>query len=121
MNALIDEWRGGNSLLSATRSLPLLLAIAIALTACAGRDTNHPTGATQLVDISLQPARVPPNQQGALMLSTVTGCYMEYVGRGARETVYQFLMAPTQRVPSFDQCLASLRTQPGVTAADIAR
>ena len=96
-------------------------AIVVALTACAARDTNHPVGPAQQVDITLQPARIPPHQDGALMLSTVTGCYVEFVGKTGREPVYRFLLAPTARVPSFDQCLASLRTQPGVTGAELSR
>jgi hypothetical protein len=91
---------------------------AVALAACATGDTNHPVGPTQLVNVTLQPARVPPHAQGALLLSTATGCYVEYVGRGPQEPVYQFRLAPTERTPTLQQCLASLRSQPGVTGVD---
>jgi hypothetical protein len=93
-----------------------LIALAGAvLGACATGDTNRPIGPTQLVDVTLQPARVPPHEQGALLLSAVTGCYVEFVGKGAGEHVYRFRIGPTERTPTFERCLASLRTQPGVT------
>jgi hypothetical protein len=53
-----------------------------------------------------------------LLLSAATGCYVEFVGKGPSDLVYQFRLGPTQRVPDLPQCLASLRTQPGVTAAE---
>jgi hypothetical protein len=98
----------------------VLVAIAGALTACASGGTDKPTGATQLVNITLQPARVSPNPQGAMLLSEVTGCYVQYVGKGPTEPVFQFRVGPTQRMPTMDQCLASLRVQPGVTAVQVA-
>ena len=98
----------------------VLAGVAAALTACATGSTDKPTGATQLLNITLQPARISPNPQGALLLSEVTGCYVEYVGKGPAEPVFQFKVGPTQRVPSMDQCLASLRSQPGVTAVQSA-
>jgi hypothetical protein len=64
---------------------------------------------------------VPPHAQGALLLSAATGCYVEFVGRGPHEPVYQFRLGPTQRVPDLQQCLASLRTQPGVTGVEPVR
>jgi hypothetical protein len=94
---------------------PLLWAIAATLAACAS-DTNHPTGPIEPVLITLQPARITPHERGALLLSTFTGCYVEFVGRGPAEPVYEFRIAPTQRVPSIDDCVASLRSQPGVLA-----
>jgi hypothetical protein len=100
---------------------PLRLAAVLAalmLAACATAYTNRPTGPTQLVNVTLQPARVPPHPQGALMLSVATGCYVEYVGRGPQEPVYQFRLGPTERIPSLQQCLESLRSQPGVTAVE---
>ena len=78
--------------------------------------TDKPAGPTQLLNITLQPVRVPPNPQGALLLSEATGCYIEYVGNGPAEPVFQFRVAPTKRVPTMEKCLASLRSQPGVTA-----
>ena len=98
----------------------VLAAVAAALTACATGGTDKPTGPTQLLNISLQPARISPNPQGALLLSEVTGCYVEYVGKGPVEPVFQFNVGPTQRVPNIEQCIASLRTQPGVTAVQSA-
>ena len=77
--------------------------------------TDKPAGPPQLFNITLQPVRVPPNPQGALLLGEATGCYIEYVGKGTGESVFQFRVAPTERVPAMERCLASLRTQPGVT------
>lgn len=94
----------------------LVAAAAAALSACATGGTDKPAGPTQLLNITLQPARISPNPQGALLLSEVTGCYVEYVGKGPSEPVFQFRVGPTQRVPTMEQCLSSLRTQPGVTA-----
>jgi hypothetical protein len=99
---------------------PLTLIAAI-LAGCVAADTNQPTGPMQLVDITLQPARVPPHPNGALMLSAATGCYVEFVGKGAAEPVYRFRIAPTQRVGSLDRCLTSLRAQPGVTAVEVVK
>ena len=99
----------------------LTLSAAIVLSGCAAADTNHPTGPVQLVNVTLQPARVPPHPNGALLLSAATGCYVEFVGKGPAEPVYQFRVGPTQRVGSLERCLESLRTQPGVTAAEVAK
>lgn len=98
-----------------------LAAIAIALTACATGSTNRPAGPSQLINVTLQPARISPNPQGAFALSEVTGCYVEFVGRGPSEPIFQFRIAPTQRMPSIDQCIESLRTQPGVTAVQVVK
>ena len=95
--------------------IALLTMIAAALAACAS-DTNRPTGPIEPVLITLQPARITPHERGALLLSTFTGCYVEFVGKGPADPVYEFRIAPTQRVPSIDECLTSLRSQPGVIA-----
>ena len=98
------------------RILILLTVSAVSmLAACASSDTNHPIGPTQLVNLTLQPARIPPHENGALLLSAATGCYVEYVGKGPAASVYQFRIGPTQRTPSLQQCLTSLGIQPGVT------
>ncbi len=99
----------------------VLVAVAATLSACASGGTDKPVGATQLVNLTLQPARVSPNPQGALLLSEVTGCYVEYVGKGPAEPIFQFKVGATQRVPSIEQCLASLRTQPGVTGVQVVK
>ena len=98
----------------------LSAAAAATLTAWAA-GTDKPVGETQLVNITLQPVRVSPNPQGALLLSEATGCYIEYVGKGPAEPVFQFRVGATQKVTSVDKCLASLRTQPGVTAVQVVR
>jgi len=99
----------------------LFAALAATFAACATGGTDKPVGATQLVNLTLQPARVSPNPQGAMLLSEVTGCYVEYVGKGPAEPVFQFKVGATQRVPSIDQCLASLRAQPGVTGVQVVK
>jgi hypothetical protein len=100
-----------------TRTL-LAAAAVVGLSACASGGTTKATGAAELLNVTLQPARVSPNPQGAMLLSEVTGCLVEYVGKGPAEPVFQFSIAPTARVPSVDQCVASLRGQPGVTAVE---
>ena len=104
-----------------TAHILLVAALAATFTACASGGTDKPVGATQLVNLTLQPARVSPNPQGALLLSEVTGCYVEYVGKGPAEPIFQFKVGATQRVPSIDQCLASLRSQPGVTGVQVVK
>jgi hypothetical protein len=99
----------------------ILLAAAVALSACASGGTTRPTGTAELVNVTLQPARISPNPQGAMVLSEVTGCLVEFVGRGSAESVFQFRVAPTARMPSVEQCLTSLRSQPGVTGVQLAR
>ena len=39
---------------------------------------------SQLFDLQLQPVRVPPSAQGAMALSIVTGCDIQYVGQAPR-------------------------------------
>jgi hypothetical protein len=90
-------------------------ALALVLAACAS-DTNRPIGPSEAILLTLQPARITPHPSGALLLSSLTGCYIEFVGAGPAEPVYEFRVAPTRRVPSIEQCLESLRSQPGVTA-----
>ena len=99
-----------------TLRLTCFAAATLAASAALASGTDKPTGPAQLLNITLQPVRVSPNPQGALMLAEATGCYIEFVGKGPKEPVFQFRVAPTQRVPSMDKCLASLKTQPGVTA-----
>jgi hypothetical protein len=95
----------------------LLIATTAVLAACAATspNTDTPTGPGQLVNLTLQPARVSPNPQGALLLGSWTGCRIDYVDRAAGENVWQFRVSPTARVPNVEQCLESLRGQPGVT------
>lgn len=101
--------------------LCVTFAIPVALVACASGGSTAPTGPGELVNLTLQPARVSPNAQGAFALGEVTGCNLEFVGRGAAENVFQFRVRPTQRVPTLDGCLASLKTQPGVEGVAVAR
>jgi hypothetical protein len=101
----------------------LLLAATVALTACASsdRNTDTPTGPGQLVNLKIQPVRIPPNPQGALALGTVTGCRIDFVGTTPAADTWQFRVSPTSRMPTVDQCLASLKTQPGVLGVEPAK
>ena len=101
----------------------ILLAAAAALAACASsdRNTDTPTGPGQLVNLKLQPVRVSPNPQGALALGTVTGCRVDYVGTTPAADTWQFRVSPTSRVPTVEQCLASLKTQPGVEGVQVVK
>jgi hypothetical protein len=101
----------------------LLLAATVALAACASsdRNTDTPTGPGQLVNLKIQPVRIPPNPQGALALGTVTGCRIDYVGTTPAADTWQFRVSPTSRMPTVDQCLASLKTQPGVLGVEPAK
>lgn len=96
-------------------------ALALALGACASDNTDRAMGPAQLVNLSLQPARVPPSAQGALLLGSWTGCRIDFVGTGPGQNVWQFNVAPTSRMPSVEQCLASLKTQPGVEGVSPAK
>lgn len=95
-------------------------SLLLALSGC-GTTGSTPVGAGELVNLTLQPARVPPNAQGAFGLATLTGCSVEFVGRGPAEPVFQFRVRPTERVPTLEACLASLKTQPGVEGVAVAK
>jgi hypothetical protein len=100
-----------------------LAALAAALAACASdnRNTDTPTGPGQLVNLTIQPVRVPPNPQGALALGAVTGCRVDFVGTSPMANTWQFRVFPTSRVPSVQQCLDSLKTQPGVEGVQVVK
>ncbi len=110
-------------MLGAMKLIPAsaIVSCVLLLGACASDNTDRATGPAQLVNLTLQPARVPPSAQGGLMLGTVTGCRVDFVGTGPGQNVWQFNVAPTARVPTVDACLASLRTQPGVEGVQAAK
>ena len=95
--------------------MKLLIGILVT-TATFGCSTGAsvPIGTSQLFDIQLQPVRVPPSPQGAMALSIVTGCDIQYVGEAPGSETWRFSVQPTQRVGSLEQCISSLKTQPGV-------
>lgn len=95
------------------------LAITAATFGCA-TGSSVPVGAGQLMDIQLQPVRVPPSAQGAMALSVVTGCDIQYVGPAPGSETWRFRVQPTQRVGSVEQCVASLKAQPGVLGVNAA-
>jgi hypothetical protein len=82
--------------------------------------SSVPIGTSQLFDLQLQPVRVPPSAQGAMALSIVTGCDIQYVGQAPGSETWRFRVQPTQRVGSLEQCVSSLKTQPGVLGANAA-
>ena len=90
-----------------------LLAITAATFGCA-TGSSVPIGTATLMDVQLQPVRVPPDAQGAYALSIVTGCDIQYVSRVPGTETWRFSVQPTERVGTLDQCVASLRSQPGV-------
>ena len=79
-----------------------------------------PAGSTTVL-VQIQPARIPPNPQGAFALSTVTGCNVTFLGQAAGTDTFRYAVAPTSRMPDVQQCIASLRTQPGVLAVSAAQ
>ena len=95
------------------RTLIGLLAITAAALGCA-TGSSVPVGSGRLMDVQLQPVRVPPSAQGAYALSIVTGCDIQYVGQAPGLETWRFRVQPTERVSTVDQCVASLKTQPGV-------
>jgi len=51
----------------------------------------------------------------------VTGCRIDFVGTTPAADTWQFRVSPTSRMPTVDQCLASLKTQPGVLGVEPAK
>ena len=56
-----------------------------------------------------------------MALSAVTGCTIEYVGRGPSEPIFQFQVRPSERVPQFERCLELLKVQPGVEGVSVVK
>jgi hypothetical protein len=77
--------------------------------------------AAQNYDVKIQPARIPPNPQGAFALSTATGCDVIFVARSPDADTVTYAVRPTSRVPDAAQCAALLAQQPGVEAVAAAR
>ena len=101
--------------------MKLLIGV-LATTAALGCSTGAsvPTGTGQLFDVQLQPVRVPPSAEGAFALSTFTGCNIQYVGQAPGVETWRFRVQPTERVGSLEQCISSLKTQPGVLGVNAA-
>ena len=98
------------------------LLLVAALVGCA---TDAPPRAapagSKTVDVQIQPARIPPNEQGAFALATFTGCNVVFLGRAAGTDVFSYAVSTTSRVPEMSQCLASLSQQPGVLSVSAPR
>ena len=77
-----------------------------------GKDAQIP--ASQLFNVKIQPARIPPNPQGAFALSTATGCDVIYITKAATADTVTYAVRPTSRVPDAAKCVESLRSEPGV-------
>ncbi len=104
------------------RPVATIKACTLALVALAGCTTSPPglregrIPPAQNYDVRIQPARIPPNPQGAFALSSATGCDVIYVAKaGAADTV-TYAMRPTSRIPDQQQCVERLQGQPGVEA-----
>jgi len=101
-------------------ALALLLVAALAGCATDAPPRAAPAG-SKTVDVQIQPARIPPNEQGAFALSTFTGCNVVFLGRAAGTDTFSYAVSTTSRVPEISQCLASLGQQPGVLAVSAPR
>jgi hypothetical protein len=75
----------------------------------------------QNYDVRIQPARIPPNPQGAFALSTATGCDVIFVAKSPAVDTVTYAMRPTNRVPDVSQCEALLAQQPGVEGVTAVR
>ena len=93
----------------------VLVALAACSTSTPGlREARIPPA--QNYDVRIQPARIPPNPQGAFALSTATGCDVIYVAKSQTVDTVTYAMRPTSRIPDQQQCVARLQDQPGVEA-----
>jgi hypothetical protein len=95
-----------------------IFGTASALIAC-GAPSSVPAGSSQLVEIRLQPAVVPPNPQGALALGVVTGCVFEFLGPADAERTFRYRVQASQRVPEVATCIDRLKGQPGVEGVTV--
>lgn len=98
-----------------------LSAVALMLGLAAGcSSTQAPSGKdaqippSQFYDVKIQPARIPPNPQGAFALSAATGCDVIYITKAAMADTVTYAVRPTSRVPDAAKCVESLRSEPGV-------
>ncbi len=93
-------------------ALVLGLTGGCASTSTSGKEAQIPP--SELFDTKIQPARIPPNPQGAFALSTATGCDVIYIAKTSAVDTVTYAVRPTSRMPDLSQCVDSLRTQPGV-------
>ena len=87
-------------------------ALGCASTVPSGKDAQIPP--SQLFETRIQPARIPPNPQGAFVLSSATGCDVIYIAKTSTADTVTYAMRPTSRMPDLAQCVESLKSQPGV-------
>ena len=103
-----------------TRTAIGAIAAALALGSSLGCASTVPSGMeaqippAELFETRIQPARIPPNPQGAFALSTATGCDVIYISKTANTDTVTYAMRPTSRMPDLAQCVDSLKSQPGV-------
>jgi hypothetical protein len=96
----------------ATVALTLGLTAGCSTPAPSGKDAQIPP--SQLLDVKIQPARIPPNPQGAFALSTATGCDVIYITKAMAADTVTYAVRPTSRIPDAATCVESLRREPGV-------
>lgn len=103
-----------------TRTAIAAIAAAVALGSSLGCASSVPSGKdaqippAELFETKIQPARIPPNPQGAFALSTATGCDVIYISKTSSTDTVTYAMRPTSRMPDLAQCVDSLKNQPGV-------
>lgn len=93
-------------------SLALGSTLGCASTVPSGKDAQIPP--SQLYETRIQPARIPPNPQGAFALSSATGCDVIYIAKTSAADTVTYAMRSTSRMPDLAQCVESLKKQPGV-------
>ena len=102
-------------------TLATTVLVAIMAAGCAS-DPKPVTDAripgAQNYDVRIQPARIPPNPQGAFGLSTATGCDVIYIARASAADTVTYAVRPTSRVPDAADCATRLGQQPGVEAVN---
>ncbi len=96
----------------ATAVLTVGLSTGCSTQSPSGKDAQIP--ASQLYEVKIQPARIPPNPQGAFALSSATGCDVIYIAKATTADTVTYAVRPTSRITDSAQCVDSLRSQPGV-------
>jgi hypothetical protein len=99
----------------------LVLVLAACSTVKTPGATDARIPAAQNYDAVIQPARIPPNPQGAFALSSATGCDIIYVAKAVPADTVTYAVRPTSRMPDGAQCAERLRDQPGINSISLVR